>query len=137
MIIKDEQSRLKAIELIMNCKIPATISITDGQSRSSLQNAQQWRWCQLIAKQKGDETPWDIQAYNKLHIGVPIMREVDWFREKYDVIIKPLEYEKKLNLMSGDMFPVTRLMSKEQKSRYLDEVARYWSGKGFYLEGRI
>jgi hypothetical protein len=103
-------------------------------TRSQSQNALQWEWCMQVSKQKGDETPSEIQAFNKLHFGVPILREeLEEFRIKYDEFIKPHSYESKLKLMEGDMIPVTRLMNTKQKARYLDDVYKHWAGEGYRL----
>ena len=71
---------------------------------------------------------------DKLHMGVPILREEnEAFRLIYDEFIKPHPYEKKLKLMEGDTFAVTRLMTSKQKTRYLDDVFRHWSEQGMIL----
>lgn len=110
------------------------VDIKENNSRTTSQNALQWEWCMQIAQQKGDETASEIQAINKLHFGVPILREeLEEFREKYDEFIKPHSYESKLKLMEGDMIPVTRLMNTKQHARYLDDVYHHWVSNGYQL----
>jgi hypothetical protein len=76
-----------------------------------------------------------VRAFLKLHMGVAILREDDEvFREKYDRIVRPHSYEEKLEMMAVPFdFPITRLMSTEQEKRYLDEIQRYFSERGFIL----
>lgn len=122
------------MKLLEAREFPYTVSITKGVKRSPEQNRLQRLWLQEIAEQHGD-TAEDVRAYCKLRIGVPILRqESETFAEKYDRIIKPLPYEQKLELMREPFdFPVTRLMTTAQKTRYLDEMFRHWSGQGVVL----
>ena len=71
----------------------------------------------------------------KLTFGVPILRaENTWFREKYDEVVRPLPYPQKLALMMEPLdMPVTRLMTTEQKTRYLDAIYRHFAGLGLVL----
>ena len=56
------------------------------------------------------------------------------FRAKYDENLKPLPYEVKLSCMMEPIdMPVTRRMSKDAKTEYLDEMARHWSAQGVRL----
>lgn len=140
-VVTDEQGRRDWIRFIEGHDLPFSSSIVKGKKRSWQQNKLQRLWVGEIAEQKGDETPEEIRGFCKLTIGVPILRqENDDFREKYDRIIRPLQYEQKLEMMMEPLdFPVTRLMTSKQKTQYLDEISRYWSSKGYVLtdpEGR-
>lgn len=65
----------------------------------------------------------------KLHYGVPILREEDAkFRESYDRALKPLSYERKLEVMQW--FPVTSLMGVKQCQRYIDKIQDAYTQKG-------
>ena len=66
---------------------------------------------------------------------VPILRREDpEFRAKYDENLKPLPYEVKMSCMMEPIdMPVTRRMSKDAKTEYLDEMARHWSAQGVRL----
>ena len=77
----------------------------------------------------------DYRAYCKAYFGVRILRaENEAFREQYDRIVRPLEYEQKLEIMKEPIdLPVTRLMTSRQKKRYLDDIYTFWTGKGFKL----
>jgi len=134
-VIVTEQDRELLFSFLKDYALPFTVSIAKGKKRSVEQNSLQRKWNIEIADQLGDQTPEEIRAYNKLTIGVPILREENEdFREKYDRIIKPMSYENKLAIMAEPLdFPVTRLMTMKQKSRFLDEVARHWSEKGILL----
>ena len=113
--------------------LPLTVTVKAGADRSAEQNALIWKWNGEIAAQKGDETADEIHAQNKLRIGIPILREDDDFRELYDATIRPLPYERKLELMKGDLFAVTRIMSVKEMTRYLDAVFAEWTERGFVL----
>jgi hypothetical protein len=104
------------------------------KQRTSRQNRLQRLWLDEAAKQ-GDQTAEEYRAYCKLHFGVPIMRQQsEVFREKYDRIIKPLDYEQKLELMMVPFdFPVTRLMDTANEGKYLDKVYQFFTGIGFVL----
>lgn len=105
-----------------------------GKQRTLKQNNLQRLWLGEAAKQ-GDQTAEEYRAYCKLHFGVPIMRQQsEVFREKYDRIIKPLDYEQKLELMMVPFdFPVTRLMDTANEGKYLDKVYQFFTGIGFVL----
>jgi hypothetical protein len=81
------------------------------------------------------QTVEDLRAYCKLTIGVPILRaEDETFREKYDAVVRPLSYEKKIALMKEPLdFPVTRLMSTRQATAYLEGIHRHFSEQGLAL----
>lgn len=114
---------------------PFTVDVVKGRRRSVEQNKLQRLWCKEVAEQLGDRTAEEIRAYCKLHLGVPILREESTdFREKYDRIIRRLPYEQKLELMQEPFdFPVTRLFTTEQKTRYLDAVHRHFTEQGLKL----
>ena len=114
-------------------KRPFSVDIIDGRKRSTEQNALQHKWMAECAEALG-YTPLEHRAYCKLHFGVPILRaEDEKFREEYDAIIKPLPYEHKLRLMGVMEFPVTRRMTVDQKTRYLDAVYRHFVELGVML----
>lgn len=102
--------------------------------RSIDQNKLQRKWLSE-AEAQGDDTAEGYRGYCKLHFAVPILRwELPEFKEKYDRIVKPLPYEAKLELMQEPLdFPCTRLMNKDQKTRYLDAVYQHFTGLGMRL----
>ncbi|WP_144984980.1 hypothetical protein [Halomonas sp. C22] len=102
--------------------------------RSTDQNKLQRKWM-LEAEAQGDHIAEEYRGFCKLHFAVPILRwELPEFREKYDRIVKPLPYEAKLELMQEPLdFPCTRLMNKDQKTRYLDAVYQHFTGLGMRL----
>ena len=51
----------------------------------------------------------------------------------YDRLIRPLDYADKLALIRDTDMPVTRLMSVEQMTRYMDEVFRKHAEFGIAL----
>ena len=127
--------QVQGLAAYLSKSLPCTVTITGGIKRSEQQNCLQQMWNAEIAAQLGDRTPSDVRAWNKLHIGVPILRAQDEeFKAKYDAVIRPMDYEIKLALMVEPFdFPVTRLMSKAQKMQYLDELQRHWLSEGIHL----
>lgn len=134
-IISTETDRQLLLRWLAGVVLPYTVDVTKGRRRSVEQNRLQRLWLNEIAEQLGDQTAEEVRGYCKLTIGVPILRaENESFCEKYDRLIRPLPYETKLELMMEPLdFPVTRLMSTEQKTRYLDGVARHFAEKGIVL----
>lgn len=102
--------------------------------RTVEQNRLQRLWMDQAEKQ-GDQTAEEYRGYCKLHFGIPLMRQQsDAFREKYDRIIRPLDYAQKLELMMEPFdFPVTRLMDAGNKSKYLDQVYQFFTSRGFQM----
>ena len=102
--------------------------------RSTEQNRLQWLWLQE-AEQQGDQRAEEYRAEIKLRVGIPLLRaESDHFRERYDTTIKGLDYETKLNLMAEPFdFPVTRLMSVQQMTEYLERMRQYLTVQGIAL----
>lgn len=102
------------------------------------QNSAQHAWFAEAARQHCEFDAEGYRAYAKLHFGVPILRnEDDEFRASYDRVIRPLPYELKLEAMRVPLdLPVTRIMTRDQKSRYLDQVWQWLTGLGVDLERR-
>lgn len=132
--IRTEHDRKMAIKRIENAELPCTMTLTKGAPRSIEQNRLQRMWMLELAEQ-GDMSAEDYRAYCKAYFGVRILRaENEAFREQYDRIVRPLEYEQKLEIMKEPIdLPVTRLMTSRQKKRYLDDIYTFWTGKGFRL----
>lgn len=132
--IRNETDRRDAMRLLEHAKLPCTLQLSKGAPRSIEQNRLQRKWLNEAAEQ-GDMTAEEYRAYCKLHFGVPILRnEHEKFREAYDRIIRPHSYEDKLMMMRLPLdFPVTRLMTTAQKSRYLEEMYQHFRGLGFVL----
>lgn len=108
-------------------------SLKTGKDRSLPQNAFTHAWYDQIARElrEDDELGW--KCYCKLHHGVPILRAEDEdFRDTYDTVIKPLDYEKKLTAMRH--WPVTSLMTKKQLTKYADLVRDDFYARGVLLE---
>lgn len=134
-VVETEYDRKMLIRFLEAQKLPFTVSTTAGKHRTKLQNRLGRLWMTEIAEQMGDSTAEEWRGYCKLTIGVPILREEnEAFRQRYDEIIKPLSYEKKLACMMEPLdFPITRLMSTKQKTAFLDGVNRHFSEKGIVL----
>lgn len=130
-VIANEYGREGLIRLIQTRELPFTVEIVKGKRRSVDQNRMQRRLLSEIADQTG-QTAEEVRAYCKLTIGVPILRaESELFAEKYDQHIRPLPYATKLAMMAEPFdFPITRLMSTSQKTKYLDEIQRHFGGQG-------
>ena len=106
---------------------------TNGKRRTLSQSALSHCWYDQIAKELGDQTEEEVKCECKLRFGVPILRADDPdFRDMYDSGIKGLTYETKLKAMR--FIPVTSLMSREQLSKYLEQLQREFAGRGISLE---
>ena len=134
-VVRTEAERQAAVALITAMALPFSLTLTKGAKRSIEQNRLQRRWLDEIARELGDLTPEEVRGHCKLHFGVPILRDDNPdFREKYDRIVRPLAYETKRELMMHPIdFPVTRLMSTSQKTRYLDAVQTFAAERGVLL----
>ena len=134
-IITTPQEKRDFMKFVEQHAIPCSVSIVKGKDRTSLQNTLQWKWFVEVSRQAEDMSPEDVRGYCKLTIGVPILRaENEAFREIYDRLIRPLDYEDKLKLMMSPMdFSVTSIMTTKQMANYLDDVMRHWSEKGYIL----
>lgn len=134
-VVSTEQDRAMLIALIKAQKLPFTASVLKGKHRTLAQNRLQRQWMLEIAEQLGDRTPEEARGECKLTLGVPILRaENPAFREAYDEHIRPLPYERKLAYMMMPLdFPVTRLMTTSQKTKYLDQVAQHFAEQGVVL----
>lgn len=132
--IRNEAEREALITRLRMRKLPCVVSVVDGGVRSLEQNRLQHLWHSEAAEQLEDETAEDKRAFAKLRIGVPILRENDAFRERYDAVFKGLSYETKIELMKEPFdFPCTRLMTVRQKSRFLNELQRHYLSLGVRL----
>jgi len=139
-ILREDAHREYAINRVRAAKLGMEVIIQPHKKNRSLdQNRLQRRWCNEISEQLGDQTPEEVRGFTKLTVGVPIMREEDdEFCEKYDRIIKPHTYEQKLEMMMEPLdFPITRLMTVKQKTRYLDGMAKYWTQHGVRLSSNV
>lgn len=113
-------------------KRPFTVDVTEGRDRSTEQNRLAFKWYKEISEQTGEDIE-DVRARCKLENGVPILRENKKFRETYDRLISPFSYADKIEIIKATDMPVTRLMSVEQMSRFLDLVFRRHAEKGIKL----
>jgi hypothetical protein len=132
--VRSEAERQRAILALQHRRPPFTVTLTKGEPRSLAQNRLQRLWLKE-AEEQGDQTAEEYRAWCKLTIGVPILRaDNDAFCAQYDAIIRPLPYERKLELMRVPIdFPVTRLMTTGQLKQYLDAMYQHFSGQGFHL----
>lgn len=132
--IKTEEDRQELVKFLTSRDLPMTVSIQKGAPRSAAQNRLQRQWL-LELQEQGDMTAEEYRGYCKLTMGVPILRaENEEFREKYDRIIKPHSYADKLAMMMEPLdFPVTRLMTTKQLTRYLDQLYQHFREQGFAL----
>jgi hypothetical protein len=133
--VRNEYERKMLLRFLESRKLPFTVEITDGRRRSIEQNRLQRLLINEIAEQLGDRTPEEVRAECKLRLGVPILRaENEEFRARYDAVVRPLPYEAKLAIMAEPLdLPVTRIMSVDQKQRYLDAIYQRYAEQGVVL----
>ena len=133
-VINCETDRKSLVSLIENKKPPFSVVITDGRKRSIAQNKLQRLWMNEAAEQLGEDTPEGYRAYCKAWFGLPILCEDEAFNDVYNAVIRPLPYERKLELMAIPLdFEVTRKMTVSQKQRYLDRVYEHFTAQGVLL----
>jgi len=134
-VIHNETDRKSIVSLIENKKPPFSITITDGRKRSIAQNKLQRLWMNEAAEQLAEDTSEGYRAYCKAWFGLPILcADSQEFCDVYNVVIRPLSYEKKLRLMAIPLdFEVTRKMTVAQKQKYLDNVYDHFTGLGVML----
>ena len=104
------------------------------KARSVDQNRLQRLWCKEASEQ-GDMTAEEYRGQMKLHHGIPILRrDCERFCEAYDRLIRGRDYAEKLEIMQEPIdFQVTRLMTKRQKTEFLNAVYVDLTGRGFRL----
>lgn len=99
-----------------------------GKDRTLDQNALAFQLYLDLHNAKPDTFPGvnDARAHCKLHYGVGIAKEDVTFCETYEKLIKDrFTYEEKLELMIEPVdFPVTRDFTRDQFSRYVEEIKR-------------
>lgn len=134
-VISNEADLTLLVQYLRARKRPYTVDIVAGKHRTNEQNHLQRLWLNEAAEQLGDHTAEELRGICKLQFGVPILRaENTEFREKYDQHVKPLPYEQKLAFMMEPLdFPVTRLMSTGQKTRYLEAIQKHFLEQGVAL----
>jgi hypothetical protein len=129
--ISSELDLQKLFNELKQQKLPFTVNLIKGDSRSLAQNRLQRMWLNEIADYTGS-SPEEIRGWCKLHLGIPIMREHEGFRKAWASNIKKggLNYDQKIALMMEPLdLPVTRLMTTEQKTRYLDQMWLHFTEK--------
>jgi protein tyrosine/serine phosphatase len=117
-------------------KLPVTIHIAAGEDRTGAQNALAFRWYNDAATQLGDRSAADVRGHCKLYHGVRMLHsENDVFRAQWDRLIKDrFTVEEKLELMLPPHdYPVTRLMSAKQMTRYMDAIHAEFTAMGVRL----
>lgn len=134
-VVTTEADRGLLLRFIGQHPLPFTVQITKGKRRSVEQNKLNRLWMNEIAEQIGDTTPEKVRGQCKLMFGIPILREENEdFRERYDSVIKPHSYDDKLIMMMEPLdFPVTRLMTTSQETRYLDAIYAHFTQMGLKL----
>ena len=134
-IIKTEDDLALLIKYLQQRKRPYTVDIAGGKHRTVEQNRLQRMWLNEAAEQLGGHAAEELRGICKLTIGVPMLRaENEKFREVYDRLLRPLDYEDKLAFMMEPLdLPVTRIMNTDQKTRYLDEMSRKFLEMGVAL----
>lgn len=134
-IIRNREQLDGLVTLIASRKFPVTVTVVNGAIRTDAQNKLQRKWLNEIADELPEHTAEEWRGYCKLHHGVPIMRaENEAFHDAYDRLIRPRDYEEKLELMMIPMdMPVTRIMTTRQKNRYLNAMWNDFVQRGVQL----
>ena len=109
------------------------VTVRESDGRSLDQNALSHAFYEQVSTELAEDSPLAVKCEAKLHCGVPILRAEDEdFRGAYDLAIKGLSYEQKLEAMK--FWPVTSLMTKRQLGAYLEAMQSYYLKRGVVLE---
>lgn len=109
------------------------VSAKVGKVRSIDQNSIGHAWYAQVERELREDDSLGVKCFCKLNFGVPILRaEDEEFRAFYDRSIKGLTYEQKIEAMK--YLPVTSLMTKAQKSKYLETMQKHYAKRGVRLE---
>lgn len=123
-IIRNDEERLRYMSHLAQRDLPCTVTEVDGvqKPKTTPQNSTNHLWLTEAAQQNKQHSYEEYRGICKLHCGVPILRrDSEEYKEKYDRIIKPMQYWDKVEAMMVPLdFPVTRAMSKDQMQEYLD-----------------
>jgi hypothetical protein len=131
--IRADHQRTMLIKRIECMTLPFSVSLAKGAPRSIDQNRLQRKWLKE-AEEQSDLTAEEWRGYCKLHFGIAIAKENEAYAEKYDRLIRPLPYHTKLEFMMEPLnFPVTSIMSTEQKTRYLNAIFTHLASQGIVL----
>lgn len=108
------------------------VSVKEGRGRSVEQNAVMHGWFGQVARELRDEDERGVKRFCKLHFGVPLLRaEDEEFREAYDQVVRPLNYEDKLKAM--DILPVTSRMTTIQLDKVMTDIQDHYRPLGVTL----
>jgi hypothetical protein len=136
-------------ELIVNCKQSLSEAharldaawerskyirvIIRERKRSLNQNDQAHVWYGQIAETLREDTTLGVKCESKLNVGVPLLCAYDPdFREFWHASMAWLTHEQKLEAMK--YIPVTSAMPVDVASIYLENLKRYWLGRGIELK---
>jgi hypothetical protein len=130
--VRDPSDLIPALAFLGQAHPPYIVTFKAGEeNRRDQQNRFAFEAYSQIAAILGDRTPNDVRAETKLCVGIPIMRQDDDFRSKYDEMIRPLPYQTKLAMMVEPFdFAVTRLMTVRQMTDYISQMLAYWDAQG-------
>ena len=98
------------------------------------QNRLQRLWCKEAAQQGDCDAEW-YRGYCKYHFGIAILcRDSEAYRDACKRVLGSLGYEQRIELMMEPHdYPVTRGMTKAQKTEYLDRCWQHFTGLGMRL----
>ena len=117
-------------------KYPITCSWKKGDDRSLAQNALSHKWFNEVALFFGDRQAHEVKAHCKLNHGVKMLVvENEDFRAKWhSMILDRFSYEEKLAFMLEPFdFPVSRIMTTQQMTRYMSAIYDEFAAQGVPL----
>ena len=127
------QSFIGALRELWQSRRYLEVSVKEGRGRSVEQNAVMHGWFGQAARELREDDERGVKRFCKLHFGVPILRsEDDEFREAYDRVVRPLDYELKLEAM--DILPVTSRMTTVQLEKCMADIQEHYRKHGVTLK---
>ena len=115
------------------------VNVRLGRDRTVDQNALSFAMYRELAKQDAQGEEDYYRSTCKLTIGIPILARNPKVAEKLSMLKSySMTYEDKLNLMLYPFdFPVTRLMTREEFSEYIDRICQKWPNVDFESAKRV
>lgn len=108
------------------------VTARSGRTRTISQNSLMHAWYTQMAVEDRQHDLQEHIRYCKWHHGVPILCADDpEYRALCRTLLGPLDYESRLIAM--DHYPVTRLMTKAQESKYLQAMQDDYAKRGVVL----
>ena len=137
---------LRFVAQLSEQRLPCTVTVKDGYSRSLSQNSTVHMWFADVAKHFGDRDYIRVKAECNAQFGVPIRIREPLFAWVWENSLGKLDHEKQVAFFErqyrleksgdedeGEIFYMTSKMSKPQMTEYMNAMSRTYSEMGVQL----